>query len=209
MTSGPVNWKSFALFCVTGGGLVAFYDYEKNRRKQAAVPKSVGKAAIGGPFTLVDQSGKKFTDKDLLGQWALLYFGFTHCPDICPDELLKIADAVDGIEQKAGKQVVPVFISIDPERDSVAQVRSYVKEFHPRMLGLTGSKEQTSAAAKAYRVYFTKANETEKDYLIDHSIISYLVDPSGDFVAFYGKNSDAETMVKEISDHIKHWAPQK
>lgn len=82
-------------------------------------------------------------------------------------------------------------------------------EFHPRMLGLTGSKEQTSAAAKAYRVYFTKANETEKDYLIDHSIISYLVDPSGDFVAFYGKNSDAETMVKEISDHIKHWAPQK
>mmetsp|Transcript_6143 Transcript_6143/g.10662 ORF Transcript_6143/g.10662 Transcript_6143/m.10662 type:complete len:290 (+) Transcript_6143:155-1024(+) len=204
---GPIGWQSLALLMVTGGGLVFYFDYEKKRRKTAVVElPSIGVAALGGPFELVDsRNGKKFTDKDLLGQYALLYFGFTHCPDICPDELLKIAEAVDLVEKTSGEKIQPVFISLDPERDNVAQVRAYVTEFHPRLIGLTGAKEACVAAAKAYRVYFTKANQTEEDYLIDHSIIHYLIDPEGAFVGFYGKNMDANAIGKSITDQVQKW----
>jgi len=168
--------------------------------------QSVGKAAIGGPFALVNAAnGKTFTDKDLHGQFALLYFGFTHCPDICPDELLKVAEVVDLVEKDTSVQIQPVFISIDPARDTVSQVKRYVSEFHPRLMGLTGSKEATTAAAKGYRVYYSKVEETEQDYLIDHSIITYLVDPSGDFVSFYGKNTEAKAMAEAISAQIVQW----
>jgi len=135
---------------------------------------SAGKAAIGGPFDLADGDGKTFTEKDLLGEFALLYFGFTFCPDICPDELEKMARAVNSLgkekaclldllpafvgvvcsqhhrqyihhdAEQAGKSIQPVFISVDPERDSPKQVKQYVKEFHPRMLGLTGTIKQVS-----------------------------------------------------------------
>ena len=141
--------------------------------------ETAGKAAIGGPFELVDQSGKSFTDKDLLGKFALIYFGFTYCPDICPDELEKMSAAIDEVgmhpcpppsqsrdiqyawsqplssltatfcyaEKQTGLQVQPVFISIDPERDSVKQVSSYVSEFHPRLIGLTGPLDKVRCCA--------------------------------------------------------------
>lgn len=166
------------------------------------VGPSAGAAAIGGPFELVDQDGRPFTDKNLRGNFALLYFGFTHCPDICPDELLKIADVVDAVEKRTGLPLQPVFISIDPERDNVKQVQRYVKEFHPKLIGLTGSKEACAAAARAYRVYYTKADDTGDDYLVDHSIITYLINPDGDFVTFFGKNTDAEGAATLISNHI-------
>lgn len=104
----------------------------------------VGAAAIGGPFQLVDHRGKSFSDRDLLGGWSLLYFGFTHCPDICPEELEKIVDAKKIAEKATGKKLAMVFISVDPERDTVAQVAQYVKEFDPEMIGLTGTLEQVS-----------------------------------------------------------------
>ena len=141
--------------------------------------ETAGKAAIGGPFELIDQSGKAFTDKDLLGKFALVYFGFTYCPDICPDELEKMTAAIDEVgmqprpppsqspyiqhawlqmlcsltttscyaEKQTGLQVQPVFISIDPERDSVKQVSSYVSEFHPRLIGLTGPLDKVKCCA--------------------------------------------------------------
>ena len=101
--------------------------------------------------------------------------------------------------------MVPVFISIDPERDSVQQVGEYVREFHPRMVGLTGSQDKVKEAAKAYRVYYTKTADSPDDYLVDHSIITYLVDPTGAFVTFYGKNYSAEEMARSVAGHVQAW----
>ena len=147
----------------------------------------------------------------------MIYFGFTTCPDICPDELEKMSEVIDIVEKETEKKdnssntpssankippLVPVFISIDPERDTTKVVKEYVKEFHPKLIGLTGSKEQCAKAARAYRVYYHKTNESSKDYLVDHSIIMYLIDKRGDFVAFYGKNYEARPMAMNILEHI-------
>ncbi|EIE27272.1 SCO1-SenC-domain-containing protein [Coccomyxa subellipsoidea C-169] len=161
--------------------------------------ESAGVAAIGGHFDLLDQDGKKFTHENLIGNYSLLYFGFTNCPDICPDELEKLATAIDAVEKQTGQKVLPVFITVDPERDSVPKVREYVKQFHPRLIGLTGPQDKVKAAAKAYRVYYTKTNDDPKDYLVDHSIIMYLLDPKGQFVSFYGKNHTVPELADKIS----------
>ncbi|KAI3438126.1 hypothetical protein D9Q98_000567 [Chlorella vulgaris] len=209
-TRGPVSYMSLGMTVATGAGLLWWYNHEKDKKmedisREGKTSVVVGQAAIGGPFELIDQDGKPFTDKDLLGRFALLYFGFTWCPDICPEELEKIAAAVDKTEKLSGVQVVPVFLSLDPQRDGVEQVRDYVKEFHPRMLGLTGSYDKVAAAAKAYRVYFSKTQDSQEDYLIDHSIITYLINPEGRFMSFFGKNFTADEMAKSISENIKRW----
>ncbi|KAK9862539.1 hypothetical protein WJX84_006461, partial [Apatococcus fuscideae] len=149
-TRPPVSYVSFALTAATGAGLLWYYQTMMNARVQDVKQATAGNASIGGPFDLLDQDGKPFTDKDLLGKFALVYFGFTHCPDICPDELEKMASALNGLGD-AAKQIQPVFISIDPERDSVDQVREYVKEFYPGMIGLTGPVEKVKEAARQYR----------------------------------------------------------
>jgi len=193
---------------VTGTGLYAWYQYTKEEKLIRATDQktvSVGKAKVGGPFSLVNQDGKPFSDKDLLGEFALLYFGFCTCPDICPDELEKLAAAIDAAEKKTGFQVQPVFITVDPDRDTIKRIKSYVKEFHPRLIGLTGSKEQVDAAAKAYRVFYMKTDDTE-DYLIDHSIIMYLVDPNGDFVTFFGKNFTEEQLGEKLGSIVADYA---
>lgn len=132
--------------------------------------KSVGRPSIGGPFNLVDQHGKPFTDKDLLGKWALMYFGFTNCPDICPEELDKMAAVVDMIDKESGPVITPVFVSVDPARDGVPQVAKYVEEFHPRLIGLTGDYDDVKQACKSYRVYFSTPPDAKAtdDYLVDH-----------------------------------------
>lgn len=176
-------------------------------------PKTLGKAAIGGPFTLVDgNSGAECTEARLLGRWTLVYFGFTMCPDICPEELTKLSDAL-GIVGKHGYKVAadksgsltPIFISIDPERDSPARSAEYAKGFHPAFVGLSGSLEQVKKAAKAYRVYFSKDETAGDEYLVDHSIITYLMDPQGNFAEFYGKNSSAAEIAARIEAQMLAW----
>ncbi|KAL2500512.1 Protein SCO1-like protein 1 [Forsythia ovata] len=209
--SGPVSWMSFFLLFCTGAGLVYYYDREKKRHIEGidsasnAVKQgpSVGKAAIGGPFNLIDHNGKAVTDNNFVGKWNMIYFGFTHCPDICPDELQKLAAAIDRIKEKSGMEVVPVFISVDPERDTVEQVREYVKEFHPKLIGLTGSPDEIKKAARAYRVYYMKTEEEGSDYLVDHSIVMYLMDPNMQFVKFFGKNVDADSLADGVIQEIK------
>ncbi|GJP29448.1 hypothetical protein CLOM_g16709 [Closterium sp. NIES-68] len=204
LRSGPVTWASLALLLLTGGALLTYFESEKRKRLEAVHElKPVGKAAIGGPFALVDDKGRPFTEAALKGKWSLLYFGFTFCPDICPSELIKIAEAVNLVEKQVGVAVVPVFISVDPERDTVEQVREYVKEFHPRMVGLTGTPEQVKAAARAFRVYYMKTEEEGYDYLVDHSIISYLMSPEFEFVKFFGRNHTAEGLADGIAGEIK------
>ncbi|CAN8260005.1 unnamed protein product [Cochlearia groenlandica] len=211
----PVSWMSFFLLFATGAGLVYYYDGEKKRHiedintnsKAVKEGPSAGKAAIGGPFSLIRDDGKRITEKDLMGKWTILYFGFTHCPDICPDELIKLAAAIDKIKEKSGVEVVPVFISVDPERDTVQQVHEYIKEFHPKLVGLTGSPEEIKSVARSYRVYYMKTEEEDSDYLVDHSIVMYLMSPEMNFVKFYGKNHDVDSLtdgvVKEIRQYRK------
>ena len=202
---GPVGVLSLALVLMTGAGVVYYFDQEKQKKIQNTYkPRSVGRAAIGGPFSLVDMHGKPFTDRDLLGQFSLLYFGFTYCPDICPDELTKMAEAIDKVEDKTGKQVLPVFITVDPERDTPEQIREYCTEFHPRLLGLTGTMDQIKQAARQYRVYFNKTEDGD-DYLVDHSIIMYLLDPEGEFITFYGKNNTAEELADKMAESMATW----
>lgn len=212
---GPVSWLSFLLLLATGIGIIFYYDNLKKRHieeisnasKAVKEGPSAGKAAIGGPFSLVNHDGKRVTEKDFKGKWTLVYFGFTHCPDICPDELLKLAAAIDKIKEKAGIDIVPVFISVDPERDTIEQVREYVKEFHPKLVGLTGTPDEIKKVARAYRVYYMKTAEEDSDYLVDHSIVMYLMDPNMEFVKFFGKNNDVNSLtdgvIKEISQQKK------
>lgn len=169
-------------------------------------PKAVGRAAIGGPFSLIDEHGGAFTDEQLRGRWTLIYFGFTMCPDICPEEMTKISEALQILEKRGRKissdptnaSITPIFISIDPERDSPQRSAEYARGFHSAYVGLSGSLDQVTNAAKKYRVYFSKDETPGDEYLVDHSIITYLMDPEGEFVEFYGKNASAVEVASRI-----------
>ncbi|TCZ59822.1 SCO family protein [Roseicella aquatilis] len=134
---------------------------------------------LGGSFSLTDQSGHAVTEGSFAGRWMLVYFGYSFCPDVCPTELGTIAAAVDAMGA-AGEKVTPVFISVDPQRDTPAALADYVSRFHPRMQGLTGTPEQVAEVARRYRVYYAKVQRPEMtDYLMDHSSFIYLVGPDG------------------------------
>lgn len=160
----------------------------------------VGQVTIGGPFTLVNQDGKTVTDKDFRGRYMLVYFGYTFCPDVCPTSLATIADALDMIGKKADK-VVPILITIDPERDTPAALKAYVPNFYPRLVGLSGSAAQIKAVAKEYRVYYARVDSESKDgnYLMDHSAITYLMGPDGKYVTHFSHGVKAEDMAKKLN----------
>jgi protein SCO1/2 len=157
-----------------------------------------GKALIGGPFTLTDQNGRRVTDQDFRGKYMLVFFGYTYCPDVCPAELQVMASALDKLGAK-GEEVTPVFITIDPERDTAEQVGNYVRNFHPRMVGLTGTVQEIDAAAKAYRVYHVKApGASGGEYLMDHSTLVYLMNPRGEYVTHFAYGISADAMAERI-----------
>lgn len=197
------TWKSAIFTTFVCGAVIWYYDFLVSRKQEESraitTQDSVGKPKLGGPFELVDRQGKSVTEKDFLGQYLLIYFGFTFCPDICPQEMEKQTRAVELIEQSIGPVVTPVFISVDPARDTVEQVDDYCKEFHPRIVGLTGTPEQVKQVSRAYRVYFNEGiRNSEKDYLIDHSIIHYFVGKNGKFIDFFGKNMTAQEMAGKM-----------
>ena len=148
--------------------------------------QSSGTALVGGPFSLVGADGKPVTDRDFRGRYMLIFFGFTHCPDICPAELQVIAQALEQLGDKA-KNVVPIFITLDPERDTPESMANYVKSFGSNFVGLRGSPEAIAAAAKAYRVSYAKVENKESaaDYRVDHSAVVYLIDPEGQYVTHF------------------------
>ncbi len=166
--------------------------------------------AVGGPFTLVDHDGRARTEADFRGRSMLVYFGFTYCPDVCPTALTAVAQALDRLGPDADK-IAPVFITVDPERDLPEQLKEYVRHFHPRMTGLTGTKEQIAAVAKAYRVYYAKVRPQgapgektpEDEYTMDHTSITYLMGPDGKFVAHFSHGTEPEAMAARIRRSLK------
>lgn len=201
---GPVTWVSLAVFLLAGGGTVAYVRFlkqekEKEREKERA--RSVGKAAIGGPFELIDTNGKVVSNEDLKGKWLLIYFGFCHCPDICPDQLEKMATVIEKIESMKNLPTLqPVFITVDPIRDTKENIKEYLKDFHPRMIGLTGSEEQVKKVCKTFRVYYSAGpRDDDDDYIVDHTIIMYLLNADGDFIDYYGQNRTIQEIVGSIS----------
>ena len=197
------SWKAFG---ISASILVAFcgYGYFLKKKKELEMEKdrrrSLGKAAIGGKFDLIDQDGKRMTSDDLKGKWVLLYFGFSHCPDICPEEMEKMVKVIDAIDKEPKlPKVVPLFITVDPERDTPAVVKAYLKEFSPKIIGLTGTKEAIDATTKAFRVYYSAGpKDGDNDYIVDHTIIMYLINPDGEFVDYYGQLKTWEQIVNGI-----------
>jgi protein SCO1 len=153
---------------------------------------------IGGPFTLVNTAGQTVTDADVLTKPALVYFGYTFCPDVCPFDMARNAEAVDILAAR-GIEVTPVFISIDPERDTPEALADYASYMHPQLVALTGSAEQVKAASQAYKTYYRKQDSEDEFYLMDHSTFTYLMLPGTGFVDFFRREITSEQMADSVA----------
>ena len=172
--------------------------------KVEAQPEAVKPApAIGGHFDLIDQDGKPVTDAAYAGKYTLIYFGFTYCPDMCPTGLQSISRAMDLLGDKA-VQVQPLFITVDPERDTPKVVKEYVGNFHPSIIGLTGTAAQVAAAAKAYKVYYKKAEQVDDtNYMMDHSTLIFLMGPDGKFIDTFQEDVEPQLLVQGIEKAMR------
>lgn len=194
-----------------GGGLLSVWLYvysEKQQKLRQQRVEQLKQVALGqGNFSLLDHRGQRRTKKDFLGSWVLLYFGFTHCPDICPEELDKLSAVVSALDQNTSlPPVQPVFITVDPERDDVPALARYVKDFHPRLIGLTGTSEEVKEAGRDYRVYASPGPKDEDgDYIVDHTILIYLISPDGLFLDYYNRMKNQEQITDSIRNHIKNY----
>jgi protein SCO1/2 len=178
---------SIALFTMTRGG---------------GPLETAGAMSIGGDFTLVDQNGTTRRAADFRGKLMLVFFGYTSCPDVCPTELQVMAEAMDQLGEAAGA-VAPIFITVDPERDTPEQLKLYAESFDPRLVALTGSQEQVTAAARAYRVYFAKRpQQGSDDYLMDHSSFVFLMDRDGRYLMHFNPATTPEQMAAAISKRL-------
>jgi cytochrome oxidase Cu insertion factor (SCO1/SenC/PrrC family) len=161
-----------------------------------------GRGHIGGPFKLVDHTGKTRTDAEFRGKLMLVYFGYTTCPDICPTDLTQIGLALDKLGD-ASDAVVPLFISVDPERDTAAVLANYVVNFHPRLIGLTGTPEAIRTVADSYKAYYARYTPSDGGvYLIDHTGFVYLMGRSGEFLGFFPPGTAADRMDEIIRQHL-------
>ena len=166
--------------------------------------EQVAPVAIGGEFTLVDQNGVTRHPEDFRGTLMLVYFGYTFCPDACPTALQDMSHAIDLLDAK-GDAVQPIFITIDPARDTVAQMKLYASNFHPRLIALTGTPEQVAEAAKAYRVYYAKGQSTGgggENYLMDHTGFIYLMGRDGKYLSHFSPGTTAEQMAAAIEKRL-------
>lgn len=161
------------------------------------------KQVIGGPFTLTDSHGKTVTEASFAGKYMLVYFGYTYCPDVCPTSLQTMAAALRQLSPQAAAKIAPVFISVDPARDSPEHIGQYVDYFYPGMVGLTGTEEQVAQVARTYRVYYAKVPNKDGDpnaYLMDHSAITYLMGPDGAFISHFPHDVTPEKMAAKLAE---------
>lgn len=208
------------MLCFSVSGIAYVYsEYQKERqekekqeqieKQKSQKPTSKGKPLIGGPFSLIDVDGNKVSDKDYIGKWLLVYFGFTFCPDVCPEELEKITEVIELMDNTPGApKIQPIFISVDPKRDTPELIKAYLTDFHPRFIGLTGTKDQIKRATRAYRVYYSEGPdfaEGANEYIVDHSIVTFLMDPQGTFLQNFGAKTSPEEMVEKISEKMNQF----
>lgn len=193
--------KLYAILAATIAALalsagVYFAFFYSNTHSCTGASVAGGAASIGGPFTLVDQTGTEVTDRQVIDGMTLIYFGYTFCPDVCPLDNARNMEAID-LAAEQGVSVKPVFITIDPARDTPPELADYAEVMHENMVALTGSAEQVATASRAYRTYFRKNGEGE-DYLMDHSTFTYLMSPDG-FLHFFRRDETPEDMAKTMA----------
>lgn len=191
---------ALALALVVLGGAVVATTLTRSRGPQET---AVSTGSIGGPFTLIDTRGKTVTDQTYRGKWLLIYFGYTFCPDACPTALNDMGVALQKLGDEAGK-LQPLFITVDPKRDTVEVLAEYLKSFDPRIVGLTGSQEQTDSAAKAYRVYVAPQKSEGGDYLVDHSAYFYVMSPQGKFVNVIAGDATGDQLADKLRAMMAH-----
>jgi len=161
----------------------------------------IGPSAIGGPFRLIDQNGGVITDQDLKGRPFLVFFGFTHCPEVCPTALFEISEILARLGPDAEK-VNALFVTVDPERDTPEKLKEYLSSFNPRLIGVGGEADALAAVAKAYRVYYKKVPLKDGDYTMDHTAIVYLMDKNGQFIAPFSLKRRPEEAAADLRRHL-------
>lgn len=194
-----------------GTGIIGTWWYvwrEKQDKLQRQRIEQLRQVAIGqGDFSLIDHTGQRRTKRDFLGNWTLMYFGFTHCPDICPDELDKMSSVVHDLDRDTSlPRIQPLFITVDPDRDDVAALKRYVKDFHPRLIGMTGTPDEIKHAGRDYRVYASAGPKDEDgDYIVDHTILIYLINPDGLFLDYYNRMKNDKQIAESIRNHMRNY----
>lgn len=157
---------------------------------------------IGGPFLLTDQNGNLRSDKDFRGKFMLVFFGYTYCPDVCPTTLALMKTALNGLGVEE-KEIAPIFISVDPKRDTPEKLKSYLSSFGPEFIGLTGSDEEVANAAKAYHTYYHANPTADENYTVDHSGLIYLMGPDGLFVSYYPPETSDNVLANDLKERIR------
>lgn len=161
------------------------------------------KPAIGGAFSLVDQNSAPYTEENLKGKYSLVFFGFTHCPDMCPMALSNITNALELMLPEHAERITPVLISVDPKRDTPEVLKEYAAGFHPSLVALTGSQEQVNEAAATFKVYHQVADPSVKDYMVNHSGFIYLMDTDGEYVKHFSHTTPPEEMAVELEQIVR------
>lgn len=210
--STSYSWRHFLIPTAVLGGVggLAFYIRFNDERRSIAkgeevkfVRSSIEGPIIGGPFCLIDTGGHVVNERDFMGHWVLLYFGYTSSPDIGPAEVQKMAQTVHILEAKQNLKVLPVFVTIDPQRDTPSQLRAYLKEFSPKIVGLTGPVTSVRQMAQEYRVFFRKVDEEGDDYLVESSHNMYLLNPNMQVMKNFGVEYGAEELSEAIAKELK------
>jgi protein SCO1/2 len=186
--------------CMTAGALWYLGDLRAQTGVQSVV---TGPVHLGGPFSLTDQNGATRTDKDFRGKFMLVFFGYTYCPDVCPTTLAVMANAFDKMGKRADR-IAPLFISVDPKRDTPEKLKAYLASFSPRFIGLTGAPGAIAAVAKEYRVYYKEHPEANGSYSVDHSGIIYLMDPKGAFVTNYSLDMAPDALAADLEKRLSN-----
>ncbi len=198
MTKLYAGVASLAVLALLGGTYFAVQGNQSSDPFVECRGGAIGGGAIGGPLSLVNAQGATVTDADIFTKPSLVYFGYTFCPDVCPMDNARNAEAVDILEE-TGLDVQPVFITIDPARDTAEVVGDFASNLHPKMIGLTGSEDQIKAASQAYKTYYKKQDSTDEFYLVDHSTFTYLVLPKIGFVDFFKREDTADQMAQRVA----------
>lgn len=201
---------AFAVFLVVAvGGALYLLRAAGTSPPTPGAPTATGEALIGGPFALTAQDGRRVTEADLKGRFAVVYFGYTACPDICPLGLDAVTRALDGLPPAEADRIQPVFVTVDPARDTPEVMGQYAQSFHPRLLALTGTEAEVEAATKAYRVYARRAEGAEAggQYLVDHSTFTYVMAPDGRYATHFSHATPPEEMTRRLAALLAETPP--